>query len=98
MRADIKQKFVVLEVTAPWEDRVKEAYELKKARYSEMIGESHTVRLECSTEACGGRLPWLCCKIYCFPHSGSWVLRGRTSVIQLKTCPWQQNEQVNGCG
>ena len=33
-----------------------------------------------------------------FLYSMSWFLKDRTSGIQLKTCPWQQKEQVNGCG
>ena len=31
-----------------------------------VVGRSCTARLECSTEACGGRLLWFCCKIYFF--------------------------------
>ena len=72
---------------APWGDGVEEVFEVKKASYSEMMEET-------------ARQGWIAqlrpvkvgCRGFVDKSTMIWVLGGRTSGIQLKTCPCKQNE------
>ncbi len=55
--SELSRQVVLLELTVPWEDRIEEAFERKRAKYEELVGEcrSRGWKARCNPVKVGSR-------------------------------------------